>query len=65
MKTSGRSREDRARDIRVARASRRLKQADVAALAGLHQGTVSKAEDGLASEQVYDQIEAVLDELAS
>ncbi len=60
METGERSREDRARDIRVARAARRLKQADVAAIVGLNQATVSKAEVGRASEKIYDLIEAAL-----
>jgi transcriptional regulator with XRE-family HTH domain len=60
METSARSREERARDIRAARAALKLKQADVGALAGIHQATVSTAEDGRASDQVYDLIEAAL-----
>lgn len=60
METTESSREDRARGIRAARAAARLNQEDVARLAGLDQSTVSKAEDGRASETTYDLIENVL-----
>jgi len=65
MDLTEQSREARARNIRAARAAARLKQEEVAQAAGLDQATVSKAEDGRASEQTYELIEAALEGLAS
>jgi len=50
----------RAEAIRVERARRRLKQADVAELVGINQATVAKAEAGRAHEDTYDLIESAL-----
>jgi transcriptional regulator with XRE-family HTH domain len=47
--------------IRVERARRRLKQGQVATMAGLDQATISKAEDGRGSEATYRAIAAALD----
>lgn len=60
MERTERRREDRARDIRAARAAARLKQGEVAELAGIHQATVAKAEAGRARADTYDLIEAAL-----
>lgn len=60
MELTQRTREERARAIRAARAAARLKQMDVASRAGLDQATVSKAERGRGSETTYDAIEAAL-----
>lgn len=65
MDLTERSREERARAIRAARAAARLKQDEVAQKAGLHQGTVAKAEDGRGSDETFDLIEAAITELAS
>lgn len=50
----------RAEAIRVARARLRLSQEQVARLADVDQTTVSKAEDGRASEDTYDRIDRAL-----
>jgi transcriptional regulator with XRE-family HTH domain len=55
-----RSRDERARAIRIARADRRLRQEDVAQLAGVHQATIAKAEDGRSSDDTYTLIEQAL-----
>lgn len=53
-------RDIRAETIRVERARRKLKQADVAELAGLNQATIAKAEAGRAGDDAYDRIETAL-----
>lgn len=60
MELTHRTRDERARAIRAARAAARLKQWDVANLTGLDQATISKAEAGRASDQTYDAIESAL-----
>lgn len=50
----------RAVAIRVERARLKLKQGEVATMAGLDQGTVSKAEDGRGSDATYEAIAAAL-----
>ncbi len=55
--------EDRAQRIRVARARLRLTQTDLATEAGLDQSTVSKAEDGRASQATYDALDAAISDL--
>jgi transcriptional regulator with XRE-family HTH domain len=47
--------------IRVERVRRRLKQEQVAEKAGLDQGTVSRAESGRGSAEVYAAIAAALE----
>lgn len=56
-------RQERAEAIRVARARYQLDQADIAKHAGIAQGTVSKAEQGRGSDDVYDAIEKAITEL--
>ena len=60
MDLTERSREERAAAIRAARAAKRLDQASLARLADIHQATVSKAEDGRASDEVFARIERAL-----
>lgn len=50
----------RAEAIRIARARLRLTQGELAARAGLDQSTVSKAEDGRASQATYDGLDQAI-----
>ena len=55
---------ERADTVRLERLRLRLDQDQVAAKAELTQPTVSKAENGRGSDEVYEAIEAALSELA-
>ncbi len=62
MRNANPAKEARARRIRVARAELGIDQTTVASLAGIDQATVSKAEKGRGSDNIFDRIDAALAE---